>query len=72
MAAPSTTPTWAPLLLKILPLMTDLPEAPALPPKVSLEEARGFTLWATRSILSGDGSAELEGARTNLRRLAVE
>ena len=50
----------------------DLPEAPALPPKVSLEEARGFTLWATRSILSGDGSAELEGARTNLRRLAVE
>ena len=44
----------------------------ARPPKISFEEARGFTLWATRSILSGDGSAELEVARTNLRRLAVE
>ena len=28
MVAPSTTPTRVPLLLKILPLMTDLPEAP--------------------------------------------
>src|SRR6185312_2809302 len=44
----------------------------ALPPKISFEQARGFTLWATRSILSGDGSAVLEVARTNLRQLAIE
>jgi hypothetical protein len=28
MTAPFTTPTWVPLLLKILPLMTDLQERP--------------------------------------------
>jgi pyruvate dehydrogenase (quinone) len=44
----------------------------ALPPKITFEEARGFTLWATRSVLSGDGSTVLEVARTNLRQLAVE
>lgn len=44
----------------------------ALPPKISFEEARGFTLWATRSVLSGDGSAVVEVARTNLRQLALE
>jgi pyruvate dehydrogenase (quinone) len=44
----------------------------ALPPKISFAQARGFTLWATRSVLSGDGSAVLEVARTNLRQLAIE
>jgi pyruvate dehydrogenase (quinone) len=44
----------------------------ALPPKISFAEARGFTLWATRSVLSGDGGAVLEVAKTNLRQLAVE
>ena len=44
----------------------------ALPPKISFEEARGFTLWATRSVLSGDGSTVLEVAKTNLRQLAIE
>jgi pyruvate dehydrogenase (quinone) len=44
----------------------------ALPPKISFEEARGFTLWATRSVLSGDGNAVLQVAKTNLRQLAVE
>jgi pyruvate dehydrogenase (quinone) len=44
----------------------------ALPPKISFEEARGFTLWATRSVLSGDGNAVLEVAKTNLRQLALE
>jgi pyruvate dehydrogenase (quinone) len=44
----------------------------ALPPTVSFAQARGFTLWATRSVLSGDGSAVLEVAKTNLRQLAVE
>lgn len=44
----------------------------ATPPKISYDEARGFTLWATRSVLSGDGAAVLEVARTNLRQLALE
>ena len=44
----------------------------AMPPKISFEEARGFTLWATRSVLSGDGDAVLEVAKTNLRQLALE
>jgi pyruvate dehydrogenase (quinone) len=44
----------------------------ALPPTISVAEARGLTLWATRSGLNGDASAVLEFARTNLRQLAVE
>lgn len=44
----------------------------ALPPKISFEQAKGFTLWATRSVLSGDGGTVIEVAKTNLRQLAVE
>jgi pyruvate dehydrogenase (quinone) len=44
----------------------------SIPPKITYDQARGFTLWATRSILSGRADAVLEIARTNLRELAVE
>jgi pyruvate dehydrogenase (quinone) len=44
----------------------------ALPPTITLHQARSFTLWATRSVLSGDGSAVVEVTRTNLRQLAAE
>ena len=44
----------------------------ALPPKITFDQARGFTLWATRSVLSGDGGTVLEVAKTNLRQLALE
>ena len=44
----------------------------APPPKISFEQARGFTLWATRSVLDGDGATLLEVAKTNLRQLANE
>ncbi|MFZ2012644.1 MAG: ubiquinone-dependent pyruvate dehydrogenase [Nocardioides sp.] len=44
----------------------------AIPPRLALEEAAGFTLWATRSVLNGDGTAVLDVARTNLRQLALE
>jgi pyruvate dehydrogenase (quinone) len=44
----------------------------SIPPKITYDEARGFTLWATRSVLSGDGATVLEVARTNLRQLAQE
>jgi pyruvate dehydrogenase (quinone) len=43
-----------------------------LPPKISYEQVKGFTLFATRTILAGDGEELLELARTNLRQLDVE
>lgn len=44
----------------------------ALPPKITLEQAKGFALYATRTILSGGGDEILELARTNLRDLRAE
>ncbi|HEY2762471.1 MAG TPA: ubiquinone-dependent pyruvate dehydrogenase [Pseudonocardiaceae bacterium] len=44
----------------------------ALPPKITLEQAKGFTLYATRTILSGGGEEILELVRTNLRDLRSE
>jgi pyruvate dehydrogenase (quinone) len=44
----------------------------AIPPGVTVAQAKGFALWATRSILGGAGDDVLEVARTNLRQLALE
>jgi pyruvate dehydrogenase (quinone) len=44
----------------------------ALPPKIEALQAKGFSLWATRTILSGGGDEVLEVARTNLRQLVGE
>jgi len=44
----------------------------SLPPKLSYGQIKGFTLYATRTILSGEGSELIELARTNLRELDVE
>jgi pyruvate dehydrogenase (quinone) len=44
----------------------------AIPPAITAEQASGFTLWATRSILSGRGDEVFEVAKTNLRQLSVE
>ena len=44
----------------------------ALPPKLSYGEIKGFTLYATRTILSGQGTELVELAKTNLRELDVE
>jgi pyruvate dehydrogenase (quinone) len=44
----------------------------SVPPKISYDQARGFTLWATRSILSGRGDEVIEVAKTNIRELALE
>jgi pyruvate dehydrogenase (quinone) len=41
----------------------------SLPPRISAEQAKGFSLWATRSVLSGRGDEVLEVARTNAREL---
>jgi pyruvate dehydrogenase (quinone) len=44
----------------------------ALPPKLTYGEIKGFTLYATRTILSGSGDELIELARTNLRDLDIE
>ncbi len=44
----------------------------SLPPKVSFGQLKGFTLDASRTILSGGGSELLDLAKTNLRELEVE
>jgi pyruvate dehydrogenase (quinone) len=43
-----------------------------IPPNITFEQAKGFSLWLTRSILSGNGREVLDVARTNLRQLALE
>ena len=57
-----------PALVEVMTARQEL----AIPPQISLAQAAGFTLWATRSILSGLGDEVVEVARTNLRELAQE
>jgi pyruvate dehydrogenase (quinone) len=44
----------------------------SLPPRLTFGEIKGFTLYATRTILSGGGRELVELAKTNLRDLDVE
>ena len=44
----------------------------SLPPKLTYGEIKGFTLYATRTVLSGGGEELVELAKTNLRELDVE
>jgi pyruvate dehydrogenase (quinone) len=44
----------------------------SLPPKLTFEQIKGFSLFATRTILSGQGNELVELARTNLRQLERE
>jgi pyruvate dehydrogenase (quinone) len=44
----------------------------SLPPKLTYGELQGFTLYATRTVLSGGGEELIELAQTNLRELDVE
>jgi len=44
----------------------------ALPPKISLEQAKGFALYTTRTILSGNGDEIIDLAKSNLRQLVKE
>jgi pyruvate dehydrogenase (quinone) len=44
----------------------------SMPPKVTVEQAKGFTLYAARTILSGGADEIIELARTNLRDLGRE
>jgi len=44
----------------------------ALPLKLTYDQIKGFTLYATRTILSGEGHELVELAKTNLRDLELE
>jgi len=44
----------------------------SIPPKITLEQAKGFGLFAMRTILTGEGDQIIEVAKTNLRQLARE
>jgi pyruvate dehydrogenase (quinone) len=44
----------------------------SLPPKLSYGQIKGFTLYATRTILSGGGEELIELTKTNLRELELE
>ena len=44
----------------------------ALPPKLTYGQIKGFTLYATRTILSGEGEELVDLAKSNLRDLDIE
>ena len=44
----------------------------SVPPDITLHQAAGFAMYATRTILSGGGDEILDVARTNLRQVALE
>jgi len=39
-----------------------------LPPTITLDQVKGFALYATRSVLSGRGDELIDLARTNVTR----
>jgi pyruvate dehydrogenase (quinone) len=55
----------------LVEVLTDRHEL-SLPPKISYGQLKGFTLYATRTILSGGGDELVELAKSNLRELSVE
>jgi pyruvate dehydrogenase (quinone) len=57
-----------PALIEVMTARQEL----SIPPSISAAQAKGFTLWATRSILSGRGDEVLEVAKTNIHELAFE
>jgi pyruvate dehydrogenase (quinone) len=52
----------------ILDVVTERQEL-SIPPAISLEQAKGFALFAVRTVLSGRGSELIDLARTNMRQL---
>ncbi|MBS7696504.1 MULTISPECIES: ubiquinone-dependent pyruvate dehydrogenase [unclassified Chelatococcus] len=53
-----------PVLLDVVTAKQEL----ALPPKIKLEQAKGFSLFLLKAIINGRGDEVIELARTNLRR----
>ena len=56
-----------PALVEVMTARQEL----SIPPRISVDQAKGFTVWATRSILSGHGDEILEVAKTNVRQLSL-
>jgi pyruvate dehydrogenase (quinone) len=44
----------------------------SMPPKLDMEQIKGFTLYATRTILSGRGNEIIELAKSNLHDIGIE
>ena len=40
----------------------------SLPPKITLEQVKGFGLWALKAVMNGKGDELIELAKTNLAR----
>ena len=40
----------------------------SMPPKIQIEQMKGFSLWALRTVMNGRGDELIELARSNLRR----
>jgi pyruvate dehydrogenase (quinone) len=57
-----------PALVEVMTARQEL----SIPPSISAAQAKGFTLWATRSVLSGRGDEVLEVLKTNAHELALE
>lgn len=45
------------------------PQELTIPPTIAFEQAKGFALYAIRTVLSGRGDELLDLARTNWRQL---
>jgi len=52
----------------VLDVMTERQEL-SMPPNITLEQAKGFTLYAIRTVLSGKGDELIDLAKTNMRQL---
>lgn len=48
--------------------VTTAPQELAMPPKIALEQAKGFSLYMLKAIINGRGDEIMELAETNLRR----
>lgn len=55
----------------LVEVMTE-PQELSIPPSITLDQMRGFTLYAARSIFSGNGDEVVQLAKSNLRQLARE
>jgi pyruvate dehydrogenase (quinone) len=44
------------------------PQELAMPPKIDLEQVKGFGLWALRAVINGRGDELVDVARSNLLR----
>ena len=53
-----------PALVEVMTARQEL----AMPPTITLDQVKGFTLYATRSVLSGHADELIDLARTNVTR----